>query len=823
MSTEKLKKSKSSKFRSLAVFLAVVVLFVGLGLMLWSINRKNMEGPHGTVRLQTAPNIMSQPGASEASEEFARLQRQQNLEAARRAEALGTSAVPTITSKGHVGEDIIPEEDTSEQRKVAPNPEDCTPEKLQLAREAGVRASELECKGCTIGEIRQAGYTLGEMAESGFTARELRAAGYTAEALRNAGFSAGALSIAGFSLNTLRDVGYTAAQLKEAGVGAGDLIQAGYDIGALDLAGVSAQDLKKAGVSVEALKTGGYTAAELKNADFNALDLSSAGYSVPELVTAGYSNQALAQANISAVDIAKARELAGDLGKPPKNCDPDTLTKARLEGGLAGAIKEALNCPPENMKKAGYPAVALKDAGYTPADLKLANFTSGDLVAAGLMPEELKSAGFSALELRQAGVTLGELAQVGFLPHDLFGAGFSVSDIKDFSSLPPEAFKKDGVPVGQLKQAGYTNGELIRAGYATEDVVDVAPKTTPEETPPATSPDTADITARISDLSATLEDKPLSEPAVTTLPTPETNIEETQPSAVPVLPDQARESQAMIETLEKRHATQLAGQQTDEQVAQIQSGMMAQASDLISSWSPPPAQQVVIGSSNTENDRQAGAGGAALTSASSSQSASASGGSGTPSAPPEEIIKAGDIIFAVLDTAVNSDEESPILATVVGGNLKGAKLLGKFTRVEKKVLLSFSTMSVPDIPRSISINTVAIDPDTARTALASDVDSHYLLRYGTLFASSFLSGLGQAISQSGSTVVTEPFGSSIITNPTTSTTQQAVIALGNVGTQYANVLGRNFNTPPTVKVDAGQGLGILFMSDLALPARNKKQ
>ncbi len=65
--------------------------------------------------------------------------------------------------------------------------------------------------------------------------------------------------------------------------------------------------------------------------------------------------------------------------------------------------------------------------------------------------------------------------------------------------------------------------------------------------------------------------------------------------------------------------------------------------------------------------------------------ASAGGGTGgtdNNNLPP--MIKAGTIMFAVLDTAVNSDEPGPILATMVSGKYKGAKLIGRLTNLEPK-------------------------------------------------------------------------------------------------------------------------------------------
>ena len=74
-----------------------------------------------------------------------------------------------------------------------------------------------------------------------------------------------------------------------------------------------------------------------------------------------------------------------------------------------------------------------------------------------------------------------------------------------------------------------------------------------------------------------------------------------------------------------------------------------------------------------------------------------------------------------MDTSVNSDEQGPVLATIVSGKLKGAKLIGSFSGPSQnsdKITLSFNTMTIPGGSGSISINAYAIDPNTARTALA---------------------------------------------------------------------------------------------------------
>jgi intracellular multiplication protein IcmE len=178
-------------------------------------------------------------------------------------------------------------------------------------------------------------------------------------------------------------------------------------------------------------------------------------------------------------------------------------------------------------------------------------------------------------------------------------------------------------------------------------------------------------------------------------------------------------------------------------------------------------------------------------------------------------VKAGDIMMGVMTSTVNSDEDSPVMANIVSGKLRGAKLIGKFTLLKEKVLINFNKLDMPGKPASIGINAVAIDPETAHTALADCVDNHYWLRYGTLFASSFLSGLADAISQQGSQTSTGA-GGILVTHDPLSAGQTIAVALGAVGSQYASVLGSNFTRPPTVMVYEGNSIGILFMQDLTV-------
>src|SRR5205085_12065562 len=63
------------------------------------------------------------------------------------------------------------------------------------------------------------------------------------------------------------------------------------------------------------------------------------------------------------------------------------------------------------------------------------------------------------------------------------------------------------------------------------------------------------------------------------------------------------------------------------------------------------------------------------------------------------LIKAGTILFGVLDTAVDSDyPDTPVMVTIVQGPMKGAKLLGKLNLAQgkDKVSLNFTLMDRDD-------------------------------------------------------------------------------------------------------------------------------
>ncbi len=262
----------------------------------------------------------------------------------------------------------------------------------------------------------------------------------------------------------------------------------------------------------------------------------------------------------------------------------------------------------------------------------------------------------------------------------------------------------------------------------------------------------------------------------------------------------------------RTEVTQESEQDRQARIQALLGAMQGQAGQLVGSWQPPTMSHVEgVPPPPEKKPAEGGSGG------------SSGGTGGKPGSSSEQaaLIKAGSIYFAVLETAVNSDyPDSPVMATIVEGPYKGDKLMGRIVTTKgvsgqlDRVSLNFTLMNDDAWPKSKAITAYGIDPNDARTVMASHVDYHYLQRFGAMFATSFLQGYGNAIATSSSTTTTGIFGTST-SHPNLSPSQKLAMALGQVGQTVGQATQNYINRPPTVRVDSGVSLGILFMSDVS--------
>ncbi|MBU2852913.1 DotG/IcmE/VirB10 family protein [Acidithiobacillus ferriphilus] len=167
----------------------------------------------------------------------------------------------------------------------------------------------------------------------------------------------------------------------------------------------------------------------------------------------------------------------------------------------------------------------------------------------------------------------------------------------------------------------------------------------------------------------------------------------------------------------------------------------------------------------------------------------------------------GHISFGELLTAMNSNEPGPVEAEIVSGRFQGAKLLGQFKREKDRLVIQFNEMTWNH--QSYAISAYAIDAKTARTYVATSVNHHTLVRWGSLIAASLFGGVDNALAMSNSnTVMGNGYAaiSQSLTGP-----EIPLYAAGNVGNVLTPIMAKRFNEPPTVREAQGAPIGLLFM------------
>lgn len=776
------------------VFFTLFLVFLGVVGAYFAF--RGRVGPEATANVAEVPgSIRSIPGSFSPTEQYAQLQAEENILIADRALQRGTSAVPTIIRARKLeDEEATPEGagagfgaliggqvgGANPKRLILDeiSASGCNEENIGHARALGSSAEELRKAGCSLSQLkaagfdaaalRSAGFSACDLKESGISARELLAAGYSPDELKGAGVSQSDIDAAAETIKGLPD-GITAVELRNANCDV-DVLKKARELGASATAlrritGCSAEAMRKAGFSARELAEAGYSVGELLKAGFSPAELRDAGIGLAELVDAGVTHADLTKAGFSDQEVSDAvgslRELPSgfsneDLKKA--GCGKAALEAARRAGVSAERIKKVVGCSAEE----------LLAAGFTPAELRRAGFSAGELRRAGLTPQQLKDIGFSAQELRDAGFPIADLRGAGFTAQQLKDAGVDVGQLRN-AGFSAQQIKDAGVSPVDLKNAGFNANELREAGLNAQQLEDAG--FTPVELQGAGFA-----------------------PSILT----------TAPAATPASP--TADDQGLQQIIAAQ-AEQFSQEQYQQQISQIKNNIQGQAQQLFTAWQSP-SQTYVAGVPPTEQDGEGG------------------GKSGRGDGADEGLIaaatvKAGDISFAVLNTSVNSDEPGPVMATIVSGKLSGARLLGSLstsTRLAQKVVLSFNLMSLPHKTKSVSINAVAIDPKTARTALSSDTDNHYLQRFGLVFAAAFLQGLGEAITDSGATITQDADRRTTVTTATLSSGKKTLAAVGKIGEKAGEIFSQDVNRPPTIKVYSGVGLGVLFLSDVQIPA-----
>lgn len=180
---------------------------------------------------------------------------------------------------------------------------------------------------------------------------------------------------------------------------------------------------------------------------------------------------------------------------------------------------------------------------------------------------------------------------------------------------------------------------------------------------------------------------------------------------------------------------------------------------------------------------------------------------------------AGTMTYAVIVNGADTDTPGPVVAKILDGPLKNARLIGSFKANDEttNMIVSFDRVVLPS-GQNLDTSAYAIDATDAKLAVRSDYDGRYLQRYGATLAGAFIGGLGNALGNSGTTVVASD-GATIITDPAQSTRQALFSGLGRAGDVISRDVENLGPDGPIVSLNAGQLVGILFLENVTRTSR----
>ena len=241
----------------------------------------------------------------------------------------------------------------------------------------------------------------------------------------------------------------------------------------------------------------------------------------------------------------------------------------------------------------------------------------------------------------------------------------------------------------------------------------------------------------------------------------------------------------------------------DDSLAQA---MQRQMGQLLDSWVPKSNKLVEIYDLDVLNREKQ----AEIDKANQANQAIALGTSATP--PAKTIVPAGTVSYAQLLTEANSDVPGPILAQLVSGPLKGARIIGQFqvsNGYSDYLTMTFKLANLKGT--DYKIDAIALDPDTTLGGMATEVDQRYLMRLVLPAAAAFLQGFAGSLGQGNSSLSTN--GTTTIIQQSGKSFQQGEYSGLSSAAQTAGQFFQNQanQTMPLVRVAAGTPMGIFFV------------
>jgi intracellular multiplication protein IcmE len=192
------------------------------------------------------------------------------------------------------------------------------------------------------------------------------------------------------------------------------------------------------------------------------------------------------------------------------------------------------------------------------------------------------------------------------------------------------------------------------------------------------------------------------------------------------------------------------------------------------------------------------------------------GEGGESSAPEEPVVKIlPDYarLAGLLETNIDTDEDSDVIAFVPSGPYKGLKVYATgYKRINKTVDMTFNAMVWRG--KTYNITAKAVDKDSLRTSLSGEVNNRYFERIILPAIAAGIGSAGQLYEQSSAQNVITPEGGIIQTYPETPNSTAVIgSVIGGAGEQAGKVLAADaaLIPPKQVLIPSMTTIGIQFI------------
>lgn len=184
------------------------------------------------------------------------------------------------------------------------------------------------------------------------------------------------------------------------------------------------------------------------------------------------------------------------------------------------------------------------------------------------------------------------------------------------------------------------------------------------------------------------------------------------------------------------------------------------------------------------------------------------------------IIKTGEHAYVSIDTAINTDEPSVVLGTILSGNAYGWQVFGKSQlNADNTISITFDSIALPS-GKDAPINAFAIDPKTGRTSVTGSVDHKIFERFILPAVASGMGTYGQITARQGQQITQTPATGTTTSTQNLTVQQVRAAAIGSgVGT-IANTLTQTAQgARAAVSTNRNLGLEVVFMKALIAPVK----